>query len=314
MAKTNKEIRWDLASKYHDELTKVDDTLEFFEKSWYSKEEIKSTRERLISNLQTKLEKEDGYEEARATHRAELKAKWFVEKEKEEKEKLQRKYEEKMAEAGRDMSEKSKTYEDAQVAHRWKVEDKVEVEEWVKEGKWLESLRWNKEEILKSLKENPEYVKIEENAEVMWHTWKKVHINLPKVWNFEWFKFDYFVSYNSVEKKDFEKNPKLEKKSYSMNDVSNLLKAINRFMAALGCETDWIMKYWETKTITYDVWYCLKAITWLSWSNSWYWLSDKNVAWRKGSRAEWVSSGDWFIFKRQDGDYDTALLFLRLSD
>ena len=94
MAKTNKEIRWDLASKYHDELRKVDDTLDSLAELWFSKDEIKSTRERLISNLQTKLEKEDGYEEARATHRAELKAKWSVKKAKEEKKRLQKEYEE----------------------------------------------------------------------------------------------------------------------------------------------------------------------------------------------------------------------------
>lgn len=207
-------------------------------------------------------------------------------------------------------------YENAQVAYRWKIEDKVEVKKWVKEDKWLGDLKWDWDAILKFLKSDKKYVDIKENVEMMWYKWKKVKITLPAVWNFKGYKFSYFVSDDLVTKRDFEMKPKLEKKSYSMNDISKLLKAMNGFMATLGCETDWGMKYknelkyWETNTYRCSAWNCLKAITWL---DSWYWLSDKNVAWRKNSRAKWYCDLGNCYFYRGDNDNYSANLFLRSS-
>ena len=201
---------------------------------------------------------------------------------------------------------KEEGYEVAKDAHRAELK--------AKEDKWLEDLKWDKDGILNALKENPKYIKIEENAEVMWYNWKKVHINLPKVWKFEWYKFDYFVSDFSLTKKNFEKNHELEKKSYSMNDVSNLLKAMNEFMAALECKTDWDMKYeselryWERDTWRCYAWEYLKAITWL---NSWYWLSDKEE-WRY--HVLWILTMIECYFYPNDINYCDGRLFLRLSD
>lgn len=198
----------------------------------------------------------------------------------------------------------------------WKEKPKWDTatQEDLKEDKWLESLRWDRDGILNYLKENPKYIKIEKNAEVMWHKWKKVHINLPKVWNFEWFKFDYFVSDDRVSKRDFEAKPELKKKSYSMNDVSNLLTAMNGFMAALGCETDWDTKYKNDELMNRyrcGAWDCLKAITWLNKS---YWLSNSNVAWIKDSRVKWRCRGGSCNFNRYYDANHYANLFLRLSD
>lgn len=314
MAKFNNEVRWDLASTYHDELRKVDDTLEFLKESWYSKEEIKLTRDRLISNLQSKLEKEEWYAESKETHRAELKAKRSVREAKEEKQKLQEEYRKKMAEADRNISEKNEAYKDAQISHRWTVGDKAEVWEWVNEDKWLESLRWDREGILNALKEN--HVKVEKNAEIMWYKWKKVHIDLPEIeWKFGWFKFEYFVSNESVLKRDFESNPELEKKSYSMGDVWGLLWAMNKYMQAMWVETDWDMDYendlkcWKTDNYRCDAWDCLKQITWLDF---WYWLRDKNVDSKKNSRSAWNCNFDYCDFIRSDNANNEANLFLRL--
>lgn len=140
---------------------------------------------------------------------------------------------------------------------------------------------WNKDAILNALKWNEKYVRTEYDVEMMWYEWKKVHIVLPAVWNFKGYEFDYFVSEDFVAQKDFENNPELGKKSYSMNDISKLLEAVNKFMAELGCETDWDgykyeneLKLWETGTDRCKVWNCLKFITWLE---SLYWLKDNAV-------------------------------------
>lgn len=177
-----------------------------------------------------------------------------------------------------------------------------------------DELYWNKEKILENLKEK--CVKVEKNVEYMWYKWKKVHIDLPEIeWKFGWFKFEYFVSNGAVIKTDFEVNPELEKKSYSMKDVCGLLWAMNKYMQAMGVETDWDMDYenelnfWKTTKRSCDAWKCLKAITWL---NNSYWLSDKNLKWRESWRDGWNCSRASCTFMRLD-DFDYANLFLRLS-
>ncbi len=80
MTKNYKTTRQDLSKKYHEKLRKVDETLEFLAESWYSKEEIKETRERLISNLQVKLDNEEWYKQAKKEHKNEIKERWpFIE-------------------------------------------------------------------------------------------------------------------------------------------------------------------------------------------------------------------------------------------
>lgn len=183
-----------------------------------------------------------------------------------------------------------------------------------KKTEQIKELYWDKEKILKNLKEN--YVKVEENVEMMWYKWKNVHINLPAVWEFKWFKFDYFVSNKIIYKKIFESNLELEKKSYSMKEIWGLLKAMNRYMKKMGVETDGDMdyendlKFWGTRKFRCDAWDCFKKITWIDF---WLWLKDKDVDWKKGSRASWNCRGDLcdFIWIGFDNYY--ANLFLRLS-
>ncbi len=289
MIKTHKEFLSDIWAEMRDVYEERNKQLEEVNQSKFSdklKEQMRKEINEVFDSKIKKLKARPWYQEALESARKEWKMKHRLDRAKE-------------------------AYEAAQFDYRWEVENPV------KEDKWLESLRWDRDGILNALRENEKYVKIEENVKVMWYKWKKVYINLPKVWNFEWFKFDYFVSDDDVTKKHFEKKPKLKKKSYSMNDVSNLLKAMNTFMAALGCETDWNMKYenelkyWENNTDRCDAWDCLKTITWL---NSWYWLSDKNEAWRKGSRAGWCCNYDHCYFDRNDRDEISVNLFLRLSD
>lgn len=191
----------------------------------------------------------------------------------------------------------------------WQIEQNFEY------SGWKEELIWDTDAILNDLREN--HVKIEKNAEVEWYKWKKVHIDLPAVWNFEWFKFDYFVSNDFVYKKDFEAKSELKKKSYSMNDVSKLLQAMNEYMTELWGKNDGNidyeteLKYWEFEKYRCTAWDCLKAITWLKY---WYWLSDKDVAWIMDSRAVWdCGIVGCCRFNRYNND-NFAKLFLRLSD
>ena len=172
--------------------------------------------------------------------------------------------------------------------------------------------------ILNDLKEN--HIKIEEDVEMMGYKWKVVHIDLPAMWNFEWFKFDYFVSNKSVDKENFESKSELKEKSYSMSDISTLLQAMNRYM--VEC---WWWKYCTDKYDDYKkelnfvesnrdscyAWYYLTLITWL---DSWHWLSD-TVAWKKDLRAVWQCHDNICAFDREDGDeFIEHNLFLKLSN
>ena len=163
------------------------------------------------------------------------------------------------------------------------------------------------------LKEN--CVKVEENVEYMWYKWKKVHIDLPEIkWKFEWFKFEYFVSNESVRQDTFQSNPELEEKSYSMKDVCGLLWAMNRYMKAMGVITDSIpnLKFWQTnRHSTCKAWDYLKQIAWL---DSWYWLNDKKVDWEENlCVVAWSCVGEDCLFDFDGHDDSEAKLFLKLS-
>jgi hypothetical protein len=60
----------------------------------------------------------------------------------------------------------------------------------------FEQLRWNPYNVVVDLKKN--YLKVEENVEMYGYKWKIVHIELPSVGWFKWYKFDYFISDEDV--------------------------------------------------------------------------------------------------------------------
>ena len=165
-------------------------------------------------------------------------------------------------------------------------------------------------------------MRVERNVEKMWYKWIKVYLELPAVWNFEWFKFEYFLSYWMVSKQDFEKNPNLEKQSYSMKEMCTLLSAMNRYMKALGVEVDNnvdyenTLKVWETKRYRSAAWDCLKSILDL---DDWYWLKDKYRKMGDSFRVKWIChNSDFFgsacFFDRFNSDgVTTANLLLKLS-
>ena len=177
-----------------------------------------------------------------------------------------------------------------------------------------ENLIWNTDAILEDLKKN--CVTVEpKDTEMMWYKWKKVHINLPAVWNFEWFKFDYFVSNEAVKKDNFENKQELEKESYSMENIAELLQAINKYMTELQGTNEEEMdyenelKYRKTGRYFCFTWEYLKAISWLNKS---YWLNDKYIEWKKDSRAVRDCTEDQLFFNHFN--YGIANLFLKCSD
>ena len=232
------------------------------------------------------------------------------------KERLQKEYEEALKKADADISYKNKVYEDAQIAHRWKVENFSENDAenvWELSQEKKEKLYWNREAIIKDLKEN--YLK-EKDTIMMRYRWKEVHLSLPAVWNFEWFKLDYFVSDKAVRKYEFVLYPELEKKLKSMKQIWEILKAVNRYMAELWVKTDWDMdyendmQYWKTENDRCQAWVCLKDITGL---DKWYWTSDKDVNGIKDTQGEWNCLYGACRFDRSNS-VDRANLFLGLSD
>ena len=129
MAKTNKELRSDLAKEMRDKYNEADEQLQKIDKSPFS-EWVKTLMKQEIMNnfgAQTReMKNRPWYEEARRTYLDEIKAKKWVEAAKAEKERLLKEYEEKLAKADEDIAESNNSYENAQIAHRGKVEDNVE--------------------------------------------------------------------------------------------------------------------------------------------------------------------------------------------
>ncbi len=318
---TNKEFRSGLARETRDKYNERNRLLEQAEKSSFSEWLKDQMKKEIMENFYKEMDEmksKPWYEEARKTHLEEIKTRIWLNEAKKEKERLQKEYEKKLAEMDSNIADKNKSYKEAQIAHRWKVEAMSENDAeniWKLSQEKIEKLYWNQEAILKDLKEN--HVKIEENQEMLWYKWKKVHIELPAVWNFQWFKFEYFVSNDGIRKANFEQNADLESKSYSAKDLSNLLTAMNQYMKEMWVETDGDNADYSANgsLIGYgwgydcEAWECLKTITWLNY----YWLRDKDVAWKQGSRARWNCYSDRCNFYRNYNDNDSANLFLRLS-
>ena len=93
----------------------------------------------------------------------------------------------------------------------------------------------------KELKENTKkfknFIKIMENTkkektEIMWFPWNNVHVELPALWSFNWFKFDYFVSDLSfqVDENDIKNNPELEQRLYSKSEIWEFMSAMHSYM------------------------------------------------------------------------------------
>ena len=166
------------------------------------------------------------------------------------------------------------------------------------------------ESIIRDLKEK--YVRVEDEAEMMWYRWKKVHIELPAIWDFEWFKFSYFIPKGSVKISDLWQHRELADKSYSVKDVYELLHAITRYMRASWISIDDSVDYDGYSTyrdvFRFESWNILKSITGFS---ELYWLRDSDSS-LADSCAMWINYGGNSMFSKCV--WGMAKLFLKISD
>ena len=175
-----------------------------------------------------------------------------------------------------------------------KIKEKKEKrrkETWAKMEK---RIKMQEEQIIKNIREHN--VRIISNQEMFWVKGKIVTLDLPKVWDFKWFKFSYFVSNDVITKRNFEKIPlfkkesKFEKQSYTLKEICDLMEALRKFIEESDLHEDYGMdyekelKYWETQTEKCKIWKALKSILWL---DDTFWLKDKNVDWKEKSRVWW---------------------------
>lgn len=161
---------------------------------------------------------------------------------------------------------------------------------------------WRENAIIRNLISN-KYVEILDGKEMLWYNWKIVHITLPKVGEFKWFKFDYFISDEEVDFKTFNENPQVKDLSHSREDIVNLLEAINDYMREHGV----IIDKNENKSLHYeslnqrrgscnvysDAGRILQEVTGLghSWTGKSCWLKDRM---HDGQVDLWYHDGFYF--------------------
>ena len=172
-----------------------------------------------------------------------------------------------------------------------KVKEKKE--KWRKEtiARMEARIKKKENEIIKNLRDC--HVRINGCQEINWIKGKTVLFDLPAVWNFKWFKFNFFISDKRITKGVFEKisffkkESKFERQAYSLKEICELMEALRDYMKELESPEDYGMnyekdlKYWETQKTKCHVWKFLKSILWL---DDPYWLKDKSVDWKEKSR------------------------------
>jgi len=106
----------------------------------------------------------------------------------------------------------------------------------------FEELKWNPDKVIADLKKN--HMKVDENVEMCWYKGKIVHIELPSVWWFEWYRFDYFISDEVVEV-DTYNNIKWTIKYHTKRSFWKFLNNLNRYMQQFWIELDkWEVHNW----------------------------------------------------------------------
>ena len=163
--------------------------------------------------------------------------------------------------------------------------------------------------IISDIKEN--HVKIEDWIKMLWCTWKKIHVDLPAIWNFKGYNFDFFLSNESRKENDL--NPELTENSFSMNEITKILKELNSYLYENWIELDnWVdfnkqmrfrenehiikkdwIKFWNYENMSNKTWEILKKITGLNWM---YWLKDKQGPNWKTTQVGWFSHHNYCFF------------------
>jgi len=85
-------------------------------------------------------------------------------------------------------------------------------------------LIWNEEAVIEDLRNN--HVRIEKKKEIFGKKWTIIHIELPAIWDFKWYKFDWFISKEKVKTSSVKADSEIEEASYSAKEIDGLLHAI----------------------------------------------------------------------------------------
>ena len=171
----------------------------------------------------------------------------------------------------------------------------------------------NKEAVLKDLKEK--YVKVQPNVEMFWWKWRNISVNLPPVGKFKWFRFECFISDDSMRKEFFdwslsrdeigygkygwrEKDIHLfSDKSYSVKEILDFFKAIKEYMKEYWIDIDGDRDY---DNIDYENLWMVRWLDFEAWGIIWEILESKRSYWTKdnyidGNHVRW-----WVSFGRGD--------------
>lgn len=262
MAKTNREFRSDIAREMLDKRKERDEQLRQIDKLPIPKELKEMNRKAIMDNFYAEIDeikKRPWYEEARKTHLEEIKAKIWINKLKKEKENLQKEYEEKMAHIDEEIEEKTKVYEDAQIKHRW------DIEYW----EIKKNLIWNFVGVMEDLNNNHRTIK--ENSEYMWLKWKELHLTLPAVWKFKWYKFDCFIS-DSKFRFDEMNHYNWKYNFYDIDELCKLWDALKAYLEEYNINIDTVFPDAKIKIdikeqnilTTTKIW--LPIIIWILWN------------------------------------------------
>lgn len=145
-----------------------------------------------------------------------------------------------------------------------------------------EKLMGNLDEIIFDLRTKH----ITKKREVLWWLkWEKVCIDLPAVWNFKWFKFEFFMTNSPFDAKGFEKSG-LREKSYSTNEVWKLLKELNSYLYEYGIDLDWNMDFKKDlyNDLGCDTWVVLFRLL----GKNAFWMNNSDVIWYLFENEKWV--------------------------
>lgn len=187
MVKTNQEFRSDIAKEMRDKYNERNEKLEQAEKSFFTdglKEQMKTEIMDNFTKEMDEMKPRPWYEEAKKTHLEEMKAKI------------------KLAKSKKGYEDSLKVYKEAQIAHRWEVDQKItenfenkeksEIPQELKDFRaaWKERINIidnaSKEKIIKAAKNIPVKVEIDNDGsrliefELWWKTWKILDPKLEK--------------------------------------------------------------------------------------------------------------------------------------
>lgn len=191
-------------------------------------------------------------------------------------------------------------YQESRESHLKDVQERINL---IKRKNLKLNLYWNSSAVLEDMKKN--YIDIEENQEMLGKKWCVVHIDIPAVWDFKWFKFDFFISEDRITPKEFELNPEYEKNSCSFQDSKKILEAIAGYMREYwveniywfkGKNSKWSYDYWVDDYFEFRSYYSFlrsyfKNFIWLNLN---VWVSDTCLYHGKRCRYRWdFSCRDW---------------------